>query len=213
MAMDSQTVFFDFGALSRHNCHKLMTSTIVPRPIAWVTTLNDDGTVNVGPFSFFNVASEEPPLLSVAVGSGERFAGDLKDTGVNIRRNGEFVVNLVGYANAEAMVTTAVNFAAGVSEAGFAGIETVPSVKVATPRIRQSPASLECTLFRSIDLGDGQSLVLGRVVGVHVDEQAVLDAGKCYIDTPKLDLIARMHGNGWYTRMTDWFQRVTPPHP
>jgi len=213
MFAETDPVFFDFGTLSRHNCHKLMTSTIVPRPIAWVTTLNEDGTVNVGPFSFFNVASEEPPLVSIAVGSGERFNGDLKDTGVNIRRNGEFVVNLVGYSNAEAMTMTAVNFASGVSEIQFADIETIPSARVRTPRIRQSPTSLECELFQSIDLGSGQSLVLGRVVGMHINRHAVLDIDKCYIDTPKLDLIARMHGNGWYTRMTDWFQCKTPPHP
>lgn len=207
------SVFFDFASLSRHNCHKLMTSTIVPRPIAWVTTLNEDGSLNVGPFSFFNVAAEEPPLVSIAVGSGERFEGDLKDTGVNIRRTGEFVVNLVGYSSAEAMAKTAVNLANGVSEAEFAAIETAASNRIQTPRIRNSPAALECELFRSIDLGHGQSLVLGKVVGIHVNSDAVLDAGKCYIDTPRLDLIARMHGNGWYTRMTDWFQRVTPPHP
>lgn len=213
MTIQNGSVFFDFSALSRHNCHKLMTSTIVPRPIAWVTTLNDDASVNVGPFSFFNVASEEPPLVSIAVGSGERFEGDLKDTGINIRRTGEFAINLVCYDNAESMVVTAVNFASGISEAEVASLETVASTKIATPRIRQSPASLECRLFRNIDLGYGQSLVLGRVVGVHVNREAVLDVDKCYIDTPKLDLIARMHGNGWYTRMTDWFQRITPPHP
>ncbi|MDQ6432526.1 flavin reductase family protein [Mesorhizobium sp. LHD-90] len=203
-------MFFDFGELSRHNCHKLMTSTIVPRPIAWVSTLNADGSVNVGPFSFFNIVSEDPPLVSIGVGSGERFQGDRKDTGVNIRRSGEFVVSLVAYVNADAMVMTAVNLPAGRSELEFAGLETMPSARIAVPRIRQSPVSLECRLFQSIDIGDGQSLVLGRVVGAHVDDGAVLDAGRCYIDTRKLDLIARMHGNGWYTRMTDWFQRVTP---
>ena len=213
MSGEIAPVFFDFSALSRHNCHKLMTSTIVPRPIAWVTTLNEDGSVNVGPFSFFNVAAEEPPLVSIAVGSGERFEGDLKDTGVNIRRNGEFVVNLVGFANAQAMTRTAVNFASGISEIPFAEIETVPSVKVRTPRIRQSPAALECELFRTVDLGDGQTLELGRVIGIHVAQEAVLDADRCYIDAPKLDLIARMHGDGWYTRMTDWFQCRTPRHP
>lgn len=213
MCAETDPMFFDFGTLSRHNCHKLMTSTVVPRPIAWVTTLNEDDSVNVGPFSFFNIASEEPPLVSVAVGSGERFNGDLKDTGVNIRRNGEFVINLVGYSNAEAMTMTAVNFASGVSELQFADVDAVASTKVRTPRIRQSPASLECELFRSIDLGDGQSLVLGKVVGMHIVRSAVIDADKCYIDSPKLDLIARMHGDGWYTRMTDWFQRRTPRHP
>lgn len=206
-------MFFDFGDLSRRERHKLMTSTIVPRPIAWVSTVNADGTINIGPFSFFNIVCEEPPLVSIGVGSGERFEGDLKDTGVNIRRTGEFVVNLVGFGNADAMVKTAVNLPAGMSELDFAQLATSPATKVDAPRIGQSPVSLECRLFRNIDIGDGQSLVLGEVVGIHVLDDAVLDAGRCYIDTPKLDLIARMHGNGWYTRMTDWFQRVTPPAP
>ena len=209
----TDSVFFDFSMLSRHNCHKLLTATVVPRPIAWVTTLNEDDTLNVGPFSFFNVAAEEPPLISIAIGGGERFEGDLKDTGVNIRRTREFVVNLVDYSSAEAMTKTAVNFASGISEAAFAAIETHGSSHIRTPRISHSPAALECRLYRSIDLGLGQSLVLGQVVGVHVNREAVLDVDRCYVDTPRLDLIARMYGDGWYTRMTDWFQQITPPHP
>jgi len=206
-------MFFDFAKLSRHNGHKLLTSTVVPRPIAWVSTRNEDGSINVGPFSFFNIVSENPPLVSIGVGSGERFEGDLKDTGTNIRRTGEFVVNLVAFANVEHMVKTAVNLPSHQSELDFAGLATTASEKIKTPRIAGSPVSLECELFRSVEIGDGQSLVLGRVVGIHIDDHAVLDAERCYIDTPKLDLIARMHGNGWYTRMTDWFQRVTPPAP
>jgi len=95
-------MFFDFGDLSRRERHKLMTSTIVPRPIAWVSTVNAGGTINIGPFSFFNIVCEEPPLVSIGVGSGERFEGDLKDTGVNIRRTGEFVQGVVYSSTARA---------------------------------------------------------------------------------------------------------------
>lgn len=203
-------MIFDFAELSRRDRHKLLISTIVPRPIAWVSTLNADGSVNVGPYSFFNIVCEQPPLVSIGVGSGERGEGDLKDTGENIRRTGEFVVNLVGFEQAPKMVVTAVNFAPGVSEADRAGLATGPSSRLSTPRLTESPVSLECRLYRTVDIVDGQVLVLGEVVALHVAEEAVLDAGRCYIDTPKLDLVARMHGNGWYTRTTDWFQMPTP---
>jgi flavin reductase (DIM6/NTAB) family NADH-FMN oxidoreductase RutF len=203
-------MIFDFDTLSTHDRHKLLISTVVPRPIAWVTTLNADGTVNAGPFSFFNVVCQKPALISVGVGAGERGESDLKDTGQNIRRTGEFVVNLVGYANTPQMVLTAVNFEPGVSEVEKAGLETAASIKVAAPRLASSPVSLECQLHRTVDLVEGQVLVLGEVVAAHVRDDAVLDAGRCYIDTPRLDLVARMHGNGWYTRTTDWFQLPTP---
>jgi flavin reductase (DIM6/NTAB) family NADH-FMN oxidoreductase RutF len=203
-------MIFDFADLSRRDRHKLLISTIVPRPIAWISTLNEDGSVNVGPYSFFNIVCEQPPLVSVGVGSGERGEGDLKDTGQNIRRTGEFVVNLVGFEQAPKMVTTAVNFAPGVSEAHKARLDLAASMKITTPRLAESPVSLECRLHRTVDLAERQVLVLGEVVALHIGDDAVLDAGRCYIDTPKLDLIARMHGNGWYTRTTDWFQMPTP---
>ena len=203
-------MIFDFADLSRRDRHKLMISTVVPRPIAWISTLNEDGSVNVGPYSFFNIVCEQPPLISVGVGSGERGEDDLKDTGRNIRRTGEFVVNLVGFEQAPQMVITAVNFAPGISEIDKAGLTLAPSSKLSTPRIAESPASLECRLHKTVDLADGQVLVLGEVVALHIRDTAVLDASLCYVDTPKLDLVARMHGNGWYTRMTDWFQLPTP---
>lgn len=204
-------MYFDFERLTTHERHKLLISTIVPRPIAWVTTLNADATVNVGPFSFFNMFCEDPPVICLGIGSGERgAAGDEKDTGVNIRRSGEFVVNLVGYGNAAAMVRTAANYPPGVSELAVAGLTAVPSNRVAPPRIAESPASIECKLERIVDFPTRRLLVLGEVVAVHVRDDCVLDVGACYIDARKLDLIGRMNGNGWYTRMSDWFQLPTP---
>ena len=204
-------MLFDFEGLTPHDRHKLLISTIVPRPIAWVTTLNADATVNVGPFSFFNMFCEDPPVICLGIGSGERGGDDdEKDTGVNIRRSGEFVVNLVGYDNAGPMVRTGVNYPPGVSELAQARLTPAPSARVKPPRIAESPASIECKLERIVDFPTRRLLVLGEVVAVHVRDDCVLDPAKCYIDARKLDLIGRMHGNGWYTRMSDWFQLPTP---
>jgi flavin reductase (DIM6/NTAB) family NADH-FMN oxidoreductase RutF len=204
-------MIFDFGALSERDRHKLLIATVVPRPIAWITTLNIDGSVNVGPYSFFGVACAEPPLVSIGIGAGERDGDcDAKDTGVNIRRAGEFVVNLVNTANARAMVTTAVNFPQGVSELDQAGLHATASEKVRAPRIAESPVSLECRTYKLIDLPAGHSLVLGEVISAHICDDVIMDAERCYIDTPRLDLIARMHGSGWYARSGEWFQIITP---
>ena len=203
-------MFFDFEQLASETCHKLMTSTIVPRPIAWVTTLNEDGSANAGPYSFFNIVCDHPPLLAIGIGTGERFDGDIKDTCANIRRGSDFVVNLVDRAHVAAMTQTAVNFPRGESEIDAAGLRLEPSRKVEAPSIAGVPVSMECRLHQLIELGGNRALVLGRVVALHVADEAVLNAERGHVDTPRLDLVARMHGNGWYTRMTDWFQQITP---
>jgi len=196
-------MFFDFAALSAANRYKLLTSTVVPRPIAWVVTLDLEGRLNAAPFSFFNAFSQDPPV--VAIGIGGRAPGDAKDTGNNIRRTGEFVVNLVAYDNAEQMNITAIDFEHGVDELRQAGLTTLPSTRIKPPRIAESPVAMECERMATVDLGNERTLVLGRVLAMHIKDEAVLDPEKCYIDTPKLDLIGRMHGRGWYTRTTDRF--------
>jgi flavin reductase (DIM6/NTAB) family NADH-FMN oxidoreductase RutF len=184
-------MLFDVASLAPGLPYKLLTATIVPRPIAWITTLDADGTVNAAPFSFFNAVSGAPPV--VVIGVGDRTPGDPKDTGKNIAARGEFVVNLVDSDLAGAMNVTAIDFPYGVSEMEQAQLATAPSVHVKTPRIAQSPVSLECTLHSLIPIGDERSVVLGNVVAFHIRDEFVLDAARCHIDTPKLDLIGRMH--------------------
>src|SRR4051812_37022135 len=135
-------MLFDFEKLSSQEHYKLLISTVVPRPIAWVVTQDPNGLLNAAPFSFFNVLSGDPPLI--AIGIGGREPGDAKDTGGNIRRNQQFVVNLVSYAAAEAMNVTAIEFPADVDEIATAGLRTLPSVRVKPPRIAESPVALEC---------------------------------------------------------------------
>jgi flavin reductase (DIM6/NTAB) family NADH-FMN oxidoreductase RutF len=197
-------MLFDFSTLSAQNRYKLLVSTVVPRPIAWVVTQDASGVLNAAPYSFFNVFANDPPVLCIGIGG--RKPGDAKDTGANIRVTGEFVVNLVSEDTARKMNVTAIDFPPEIDEIRQAGLTTAPSTKVKPPRIAESPVALECERFATLEINNDRALVLGRVVAMHVRDDAVLNPERCYIDTPKLDLIGRMHGAGWYTRTGDRFE-------
>jgi flavin reductase (DIM6/NTAB) family NADH-FMN oxidoreductase RutF len=197
-------MLFDFATISARERYKLLVSTIVPRPIAWIVSQDLHGHLNAAPFSFFNAFAGDPPVVGIGIGSHD--PGRPKDTRHNIRETGQFVVNLVSEEAAEVMNITAIEFERGVSEPHEAGLTTTPSVHVKAPRIAESPVSMECELLQIIDLGPEQSLVLGRVLAMHIRDDAVIDPAKHHIDTPKLKLIGRMHGAGWYARTTDLFK-------
>ncbi len=196
-------MLFEMDKLSAVNAYKLLVSTVVPRPIAWVSTRDLDGRINAAPFSFFNAMSGQPPIICFGIGG--RAPGDAKDTGNIIRRTGDFVVNLVDNARAEAMNITAIEFGPEVDEFKEAGLTELASVKVRAPRIAESPVSMECERLVIVEVGVDRAVVMGKVVAMHIRDDCVLDAEKCYVDTPKLDLIGRMHGRGWYARTTDRF--------
>ncbi|MSO90836.1 MAG: flavin reductase family protein [Acetobacteraceae bacterium] len=197
-------MLFDMSKMDPINIYKVLVSTVVPRPIAWVTTLEEDGSLNAAPFSFFNAMSGNPPVICFGIGG--RKPGDAKDTGNNIRRTGEFVVNLVSDALAEAMNITAIDFEPNVNEFHEAGLTPAPCLHVKPPRILESPVAMECKRLVIVDVGIDRSVVMGTVMAIHVHDDCVLDADKFYIDTPKLDLVGRMHGRGWYTRTRDRFE-------
>jgi flavin reductase (DIM6/NTAB) family NADH-FMN oxidoreductase RutF len=197
-------MLFDFAAMPARERYKLLVSTIVPRPIAWIVSQDSHGHLNAAPFSFFNAFAGDPPVVAIGIGSHD--PGRPKDTRHNIRETGQFVVNLVSEEAAELMNITAIEFERHISEPHEAGLTTVPSVHVKPPRIAESPVSMECELLQIIDLGPEQSLVLGRVLAMHVRDDAVIDPAKHHINTPKLRLIGRMHGAGWYARTTDLFK-------
>ena len=197
-------MLFDLTETSPENAYKLLVATIGPRPIAWVTTQDVDGSLNAAPFSFFNALSGNPPV--VGIGIGGRAPGDVKDTGGNIRRTGQFVVNLVSYELAQQMNITAIDFPKEVNELEQAGLTTAPSKRVKPPRIAEAPVAMECERLVIVEVGIDRAVILGRVVAFHVRDDCVLDKDRCYIDTPKLDLIGRMHGAGWYARTTDRFE-------
>jgi flavin reductase (DIM6/NTAB) family NADH-FMN oxidoreductase RutF len=207
-------MFFSLEALAPAQQYKLMVATLVPRPIAWVTTKNPDGALNCSPFSFFNTFHGEPPVVALGLSPrNQNFArADLglrsgrKDTRVNIGMTGEFVVNLVSYELREAMNITAMEFPSETDELAAANLETAPCMKVGPPRIAKSPVSYECSCFQMTEIGGGATLVLGRVLAIHVRDDVIIDPVACHIDAEKLDLVARMHGRGWYARTTAMFQ-------
>lgn len=201
-------MFFDMRQLAADIRYKILTATVTPRPIAWVTTRSPDGVANAAPFSFFNVLGHEPP--TVVLGLLRHPEKGLKDTAENILATGEFVAHLVPHQMAEAMNVTCVDAPPGTDELELAGLQTVPSQMIAPPRIAGSPVAFECRTISTHETGPRQVAVIGEVVCAHVADEFVLDAGKGYIDTLALDLIARMHGSGWYARPADLFQLTRP---
>jgi flavin reductase (DIM6/NTAB) family NADH-FMN oxidoreductase RutF len=201
-------MLFDFDLVPKPNHYKLLVSTVVPRPIAWVVTRDAGGVTNAAPYSFFNAFAEDPPVI--ALGIGPRPEGTSKDTLANIQAMREFTVCLVPQDAVERMSVTAADFAPGVDEIAEAGLTTLPCARIGPPRIAESPVALECALHTTVPLGV-HTMVLGRVLAVHVADEAVLDPVRCHIDTPKLGLVGRMHGRGWYARTTDLIEvkRVT----
>ncbi len=198
---------FDFSALDTPNIYKLMAATIVPRPIAWITSQDPQGRLNAAPFSFFNMFAADPPILGIGIGTRPEVAeATPKDSWSNIRATGCFVVQLVDEASAEAMNRTATPFAPGENELGVAGIATLPSVRVLPPRIASSPVAFECTLYQEIPLGERNALILGQVMMMHVRDDAIRDPERLHIATEQLGLVGRMHGGGWYARTTDLFR-------
>lgn len=207
-------MLFDFEGLAKKDRYKLVVSTIVPRPIAWMVTQDAEGRTNAAPFSFFNVFSNDPVVVGIGVGArgmGGEERDEFKDTMANIEAVGEFTVCMVSEETAEAMNVTGADYPPGVDEIAQAGLTTAPSARIRVPRIAESPVALECRVFQVIPIG-GHRLVLGEVLAVHVRDGCMLDAARFYVDTPKLNLVGRMHGGGWYTRTTDRFDmpRVTP---
>lgn len=200
-------MLFDMEALPAPERYKILTATIVPRPIAWITTLSRAGIINAAPFSFFNMMGNDPPTLAIGMMPQN---GRLKDTAANILETGEFVVNLVAEANAEAMNETCIDAPPEVDELALAGLTAVPSYALRPPRIGEAPVAFECRVLTSLVTGPLQTIVIGRVVNAHIDDRFVIDAERRYIDTPGLQLIARMHASGTYLRSTDRFEMVRP---
>jgi flavin reductase (DIM6/NTAB) family NADH-FMN oxidoreductase RutF len=201
----------DMGALPASSRYKIMTSTITPRPIAWVTTRSADGQVNAAPFSFFNAMGGDPP--TVVLGMMRRADASPKDTAANILATGEFVVNLVGEPDSAAMNITCIDAPPGVDETVLAGLSLVPSSLVTPPRIATAPVSFECKLVDCVYPGgkpEGQMIVVGEVIIAHIDDRFILDRERLHFDTPAMQLIGRMHGAGWYARTSDLFQLERP---
>lgn len=199
----------DMRTASFADRYKIVNSTITPRPIAWITSVSKDGVVNAAPYSFFNAVGTEPPLITLGLLKDPKTRG-LKNTATNIIATGEFVVNLVCEGDAEKMNRSSVDAPADVSEIDYAGIETVPSVIVAPPRIASSPVSFECRKVAALDVGSFQTVMIAEILMTHIADQFVTNPEKLYLDTPGMKLIGRTYGSGWYVRNSDEFQMERP---
>jgi flavin reductase (DIM6/NTAB) family NADH-FMN oxidoreductase RutF len=194
---------FDLGAMSKADGYKLLAGVIVPRPIAWVVSRDAEGAVNAAPFSFFNILASDPPIVAIGFSAAPDREG--KDTLANLRAREEFVVNLVPEELAEAMNVTATNAPRGMDETRLAGLAMAASMVVDVPRIAGSPVALECRLWQEIDPGGSSTIVLAKIVYVHVRADAFEDLERLHVDTTKMRLVGRMAGGGGYCRTGDVF--------
>ena len=199
---------FNFAKVATADRYKLMSASITPRPIAWITTVSSDGVRNAAPYSFFNMMGSEPPL--VAVGLMRRPDGSYKDSARNILDTGEFVVNLVSESDAPNMNLTCIDAPPDFDELDAANLSTEPSSLIAPPRIASAPVSMERRLYQSVEAGL-TTVVLGEVLRFHIHDDLV-DADRLHVDSLAMNLVARMHGAGWYTRCKDLLQLRRPEY-
>jgi flavin reductase (DIM6/NTAB) family NADH-FMN oxidoreductase RutF len=189
--------------LSAGQRYHVLSSLVVPRPIAWVTTLDENGLINAAPFSYFQLMGENPPL--VVLGIGRRPDGSAKDTFRNIRRSREFVINMVTEENAGMMNQSATPFPHDVSEVTSLGLKTEPSSVVKPPRLAIAPANLEARELQTLLIG-GNQVVMGEVLVVHIRDEFI-DPQKLHVKTEAMHMIGRLQGGeaGGYCHTRDPF--------
>jgi flavin reductase (DIM6/NTAB) family NADH-FMN oxidoreductase RutF len=192
----------DPNTLSASAVYRFMISVVVPRPIAFVSTFSPNGRFNIAPFSYFNAITNRPPLLGISINLRR---GSPKDTLNNIRATSDFVINAVTEAMGERMVQTSGDWPADVDEFQLTGLTPIASDLVRSPRVAESPISLECRLFREVELGDA-TFVVGEMVRAHVAE-TVLTEGR--VDVAKLKPLGRLGGDG-YAPVRDVLQMARP---
>ena len=202
---------YNLADLSTGDGYKLLVSLVMPRPIAWITSVDAAGTVNAAPYSFFNLVSADPALAAVGFSAPSDREG--KDTLANIRATGELVINLVSEPLADAMNLTAVNAPRGTDESALAGLELAASQQVRVPRIAAAPVSLECRTFQIIEPSAKSTVLLAQVLQVHLRADAFTNRERLHIDPDVLQLIGRMHGGGGYCRTRDLFELDRPVWP
>lgn len=198
---------FDLLSLTPTERYKLLTHVIVPRPIAWVTTLNKEGKLNAAPFSFFNVFGSKPPLVALGIGNRPD-DGTPKDTARNIRETREFVINMVTEKLAEKMVLTSYEFEHGHDELEQVGLNTERSTRVAPPRIAACPIALECREHSTQLIGENR-LIIGEILHAHIDD-AFFDPETDKVLTENIGLVGRMHGPAGYCTTQDLFEIARP---
>lgn len=199
-------MILDLTGPHRDDAYRILAGLVTPRPIALVTTIDEQGRVNAAPFSFFNVLGDSPPIVGFC--PGDRSPGVPKDTAHNIRLTHEFVVNLVDAAIAEPMNSCAATLSPGENELLHAGLTAAPSEAIRPPRIAEAPASLECRHHSTIEIGDNR-LIIGEVLRVHVRE-GIFDPESWLVKPGSYAPIGRMQSPHWYCRTTEMFEMRRP---
>jgi flavin reductase (DIM6/NTAB) family NADH-FMN oxidoreductase RutF len=190
--------------------HDPFKSCVAPRPIAWVSSLHPDGTINLAPYSFFNALTSDPPMVMISFNGYHQHGGE-KDTLYNIKARGEFVVNMVPLELKEAMNLTTANVASEIDELALAGLTTEPSELVKPPRVKESPIHLECEFYQEIELpctlpNSINTMIIGTVLGVHISERVLVDG---LVDLSRIKPLARL-GYMQYTAVDELFAMNRP---
>jgi flavin reductase (DIM6/NTAB) family NADH-FMN oxidoreductase RutF len=188
-----------------------LKALVVPRPIAWVSSIDREGRVNLAPFSFFNLVAEAPPIVVFAP-YGRKGNGEIKDTKVNIEAVGAFVVHLATWELREAMNASSAQLPHGTDESALAGLAMVPSRIVAAPRLAAAPVALECRHLKSVELpsldaDEPNGVIFGEVVGIHIDDSLVTAEGR--VDITRAKPIARL-GYSLYAVVSEAFRMTRP---
>lgn len=196
---------FDFSELDPRERYKLLIGAVVPRPIAWVTTLSTDGVPNAAPYSFFNCLSADPAIL--AIGVEHRPDKTFKDTAQNIRDTEQFTVNICDHRTLDQMNITAIAFPPETDELSEAGLTLAPGEFTDVPRIAEAPVSFECRRYVTLNIGTSRDIILGEVLGMRARPGLVND--RLHVDAEKLDALGRMGGHA-YCRSNATFDLPTP---
>lgn len=182
--------------LSKKDNYRLLTSAVIPRPIAFITSISEEGVLNAAPFSYFNVISAEPPLLAVSIGRKE---GQQKDTSRNILQVGEFVVHVTDEENVKKVNQTSMNLSSDQSEVEKVGLSPTVSEVVGVPSLKESKVRFECKLEKHLVFEEGDSAtdyIIGRIVSYHVDDDLYQDG---VVQSKKLKPVARLGGKQYAT--------------
>jgi flavin reductase (DIM6/NTAB) family NADH-FMN oxidoreductase RutF len=190
----------DISKMTASSRYVILTSLVVPRPIAFVTTINENGIVNAAPFSYFNLMGNDPPIVAIGIGKDESRKYGLKDTGYNIQKTREFVINIVNEDIVEKVNLTSIDFPPEMDESEIAGLTKLPSVRVRPPRIKESASNFECRHLSTIEIGNVR-VVIGEIIYLHIDEKYVtFQKNDHHILTELIRPVGRMHGKDFYTR-------------
>ncbi|GBF28993.1 hypothetical protein MnTg03_00558 [bacterium MnTg03] len=190
--------------------HDPFKSCVVPRPIAWISSIHPNGAINLAPFSFFNALASDPPMVMISFTGYHQHGGE-KDSLYNIKSSGDFVVNMVPLALKDVMNTTTAPVAHEVDELALAGLNTEESVLVKPPRVSEAPINMECEFFQEINLpctleNSINTTIIGKVLGIHIKDEVLTDG---MIDLSKIKPLARL-GYNQYTDVDHLFTMTRP---